>query len=282
MEAMRAEPDLAALAALVRTAMIADLPRATEAGTAMLEDKAALTSDCRTLLAALPPMADILRYGEARAGTVAHFAALMPRIVVQAALALPYAARNLDTDAATALRGAILAADGAIELAQLDAETLEIWHPALEKLLHDAQATRLIAGAAARRLYEAERIAADAATDLLARMLSPGTPVEDAAGFFEGFLEGAGQRLIHDAPLRDAVDGWLMTLDEDSFTANLPLFRRVFAVLDRNERRRLIDAVSGRGNGGGAKGYRLLPDAAAIWPRHEARVLALLKAGAPR
>lgn len=282
MEAMRAEPDLAALATLVRTAMVADLARATETGIALLEEKAALTSDCQTLLATITPMADIMRYGEARAGTAAHLSALMPRIVVQAALALPYAARNLDAEAASRLRGAILSADSAVELAQLDAETVETWHRALRLLLDDPQATRLIAGSAARLLYEAKLLSAEAAADLLARMLSPGTPVVDAAGFFEGFLEGAGQRLIHDTPLRDAVDSWLMTLDEDAFTANLPLFRRVFAVLDRSERRRLIDVVFGRIGGGGASGYRLIPDAAAIWPRHEARVIALLDAGAPK
>jgi hypothetical protein len=65
-EAMRHEPELGALATLVRTAMIADLPRATEFGIAALEAKAALTSDCLALLSALPPTADIMRYGEAR------------------------------------------------------------------------------------------------------------------------------------------------------------------------------------------------------------------------
>lgn len=278
-EAMRAEPDLSTLATLVRSAMIADLPRAAESGTTLLETKAALTSDCPTLLAALPPMADIVRYGEARAGTVGHLADLMPRIVVQAALALPYAARNLDAEAAATLRVAILAAESAIQLAQLDAEILRSWHGALRKLLDDNQATRLIAGAAARLLYEADRLSAKDAAILLGRMLSPGTPIPEAAGFFEGFLAGAGQRLIHDMPLRDAVDGWLIGLEEEAFTANLPLFRRVFASLDRSERRRLMDAALGHA-GANARGYRLLPDAAALWPEHEARVLALMTAGA--
>nr|WP_245640710.1 DUF5682 family protein [Sphingomonas taxi] len=75
--------------------------------------------------------------------------------------------------------------------------------------------------------------------------------------------------------LREAVDGWLVGLDENTFVANLPLFRRVFAALDRNERRRLIDVVLGR-SGTGARGYRLLPGAAAIWPAHETRVIALM------
>jgi hypothetical protein len=226
-------------------------------------------------------MADILRYGEARAGTVEHLAALMPRIVVQAALALPYAARNLDAPAAAKLRGAILAADAAIQLAQLETDIVAKWREALTALLHDGQTTRLIAGTAARLLYEAELLAADHTADLLARMLSPGTPVAEAAGFFEGFFEGAGQRLIHDAALRGAVDSWLLTLDDDAFTASLPLFRRVFSALDRHERRRLMDALFAR-NTGGAKGYRLIADAAAVWAEHEARVLALLHAEATR
>lgn len=278
-EAMRAEADLGTLAALVRSAMTADLPPATEAGIALLERRAALTDDCRALLAALPPMADILRYGEARAGTARHLGELMPRIVVQAAIALPYAARNLDADAAAVLRGAILAAEQAIELAQLDVDVVAQWHDALATLIDDDQTTRLVAGTAARLLYEADMLVADDAATLLGRMLSPGTPVAQAAGFFEGFLDGAGQRLIHDTALRDAVDRWLGDLDEEAFVANLPLFRRVFAALDRNERRRLLDAALGQ-SGRDARGYRLLPDAASYWPAHEARVLALMTGAA--
>jgi hypothetical protein len=281
-EAMGAEPDLGALAALARTAMVADLGKAVAFGIDALERKAALTSDCPALLAALPPMADMLRYGEARAGAAEHLVALMPRIVIEAALALPYAARNLDADAGTALRSALLAADKAIQLAELDAEIDAQWHDALGRLLKDNQATRLIAGVAARLLYEADLLAADDAAGLLSRMLSPGTPVGEAAGFFEGFFAGAGQRLIHDAPLRGAVDAWLMALEGEDFTASLPLFRRVFAVLDRTERRRLIDALFERRGAGGADGYRLVSGAATIWPALEARVIELLNAGALR
>jgi len=280
MEAMAPEPVLSALADLIRCAMITDLPRAVEAGIAALETRTALTSDCGALLDTLPPMADILRYGEARAGTVDHLAALMPRIVVQAALALPYAARNLDEEAAGKLRGHVLAAGDAIELAQLDADTIVTWHDALRRLLEDAQAMRIIAGTAARLLYEAELLDPLAAAELLGRMLSPGVSADDAAGFFEGFLEGAGQRLIDDARLRDAVDQWLLSLDAESFTANLPLFRRVFADLDNNERRQLMDAVLGRR--GGRKGYRLMAGAGELWPLHQARVLELLSRGAGR
>lgn len=277
-ERMQAELELEALAKLVRTAMLADLGHAVAIGIASLEHRAALTSDCRALLAALPPMADILRYGEARAGPAEHLALLMPRMVVEAALAFPYAARNLDADAVGAMRSAILAADRAIQLAELEADVVEQWHGGLERLLDDAQATRLIAGVGARLLYEADRLPADEAVRLLGRMLSPGTPVAEAAGFFEGFLAGAGQRLIHDDALRGAVDAWLLSLGEEDFVANLPLFRRVFSALDRMERRRLMDALLARRDKA-AGGYRLLPGAEQLWPAHFARVAELLKGG---
>jgi len=249
-EAIEAQPTLGALAERVRSAMIADLPRAIDIGIAALEEKSALTSDCQALLTALPPMADLLRYGEARAGAADHLGALMPRIVVQAAFALPYAARNLDGVAANALRDGMLGADGAIKLAELAPDVVDRWHEAMRQLLYDAQATRLITGVAARLLYQGELIDANETTDLLGRMLSPGTSVADAAGFFEGFFTGTGPRLIYDTGLRNAVDGWLVSLDGTVFTENLPLFRRVFAMLDRSERRRLMDAIFGkRGTG---------------------------------
>lgn len=281
MAAIQAEAGLATLAQLVRNAMVADLPSAVDQGIAALERKAALTSDCSSLLAALPPMADIVRYGEARAGAAEHFGELMPRLVIQAALALPYASRNLDADAAALMRRDILAADGAIHLVELGADVLGSWQQALRQTLADGQANRLISGLLARILYAADQLSAPEAATLLARMLSPGTAIADAAGFFDGFFDGAGERLIHDAPLREAVDGWLLSLQEEDFVSHLPLFRRVFSVLDRAERRRLMDALFGRAKSGNA-GYRLTSGAQNVWPRHFDRVTALLEAGAPK
>ena len=274
-----AEANLATVAELVRQAMVADLPAAVDKGITALERKAALTSDCPSLLAALPPMADIVRYGEARAGAAEHLAELMPRLAVQAAIALPYAARNLDAETADLTRRQILAADSAIQLAELESTVVETWQQALRQTLGDGQVTRLIAGLSARILYAADQLSADEAASVLARMLSPGTAIADAAGFFDGFFDGAGERLIHDAPLREAVDGWLLSLEEEDFVTHLPLFRRVFSVLDRAERRRLMDALFGLAKSGQA-GYRLVSGAGDIWPRHFDRLTGLLDAGA--
>lgn len=273
------ETHLGTLAGLVQSAMTAQLDEAAEKGTEALGRRAAQTSDCGELLSAVPPMADVIRYGQARAGSGDQLSGLMRRIVVQAAIALPHAARDLDAEAATGLCDGIQAAHGAVMLAEVDGEDLENWYAGLDAILSDGQATALVAGTVARLLYESDRLEAEQAATLVARHLSPGTSSADAAGFFEGFLKGAGQRLIYDHALRDAVDAWLCTLDEEEFVQNLPIFRRVFSVLDSMERKRLVDAVLGAGDSA-MPDRSLAPDGGARWSAHLAILADILNRGA--
>lgn len=264
------------LAALVRDALTAQLPEAAAHGIDRLGNRVAHTSDCTEMLLALPPMADLIRYGQARAGSTQQMSGLMQRITVQASLALPYAARALDTEAATQLTMAVRNADAAIRLLEPAQEDLSIWLHALKLLLDDSQATALVAGACAQLLFSAEVMSTDQARDLLARKLSPAVAVADAAAFFEGFFEGACQRLLYDDGLRAAVDEWLMSLDEETFQTYLPLYRRVFSALDISERTRLLNTLFGRSQGDVA-GLVAIEDAAATWQRHMAIVLNILE-----
>jgi Family of unknown function (DUF5682) len=269
------ETKLKGLADLVFAALTARLPDAVESGIALIEKRAAQTSDCAELLGALPPLVNTVRYGQARETDAAQLEALLTRILVQGALALPYAARGLDSAAAGAMREVVRGANNAVTLAEIGGEQREAWRDALRAIIADTQAAPLLAGAAAGLLYEAEALSPDEAAILLGRALSPGRAVADAAGFFAGFFEGGGERLIHDKGLRDAVDQWMVALDGDMFVEHLPLFRRAFSNLDRMQRKRLLDALFGRASAG-LPGRILAPDAAAIWPRHFARIATIL------
>ncbi|MEL6586929.1 MAG: DUF5682 family protein [Pseudomonadota bacterium] len=274
---MADSPRLGDLSDLVFQAMTAQLPVAAKRGSDLLEDRAAQTSDAEEMLAALAPLADVLRYGKARATDTAQMETLFDRIAIRAALALPYAARDLDEGAASTLRATLRAADQAVRL--LDSATvIGPWQDALRHITEDMRANRLISGQGARLLYEADEMTSDAAVTLLGRMLSPGTETAQAAAFFEGFLAGAGTRLIHDAGLRDCVGTWLADLDEETFTESLPLFRRVFSDMDRMERRHLLDAALG------AEviqaGWVESPTADTDWPAHLRAVTAILKGAA--
>ena len=269
--------DLKALADLAFAALTARLPQAVERAIEKIERRAAQTSDCNELLPALHPLANTLRYGEARQTDADQLAALFARILTQGALALPYAARGLDQPAAAAMRRVMTSANEAARLAEISGDELAAWPNALGALTGDARVTPVIAGAAARLLYEADALAAGDAATLLGRALSPGRAIADAAGYFEGFFEGAGERLIHDKPLREAVDIWMQSLDEAFFIEHLPLFRRAFSNLDRMQRRRLLDVLLGSA-GAGLAGRVLRTDAAEIWPRHFERLTGILGA----
>jgi hypothetical protein len=128
-------------------------------------------------------------------------------------------------------------------LAEFPDPVREAWTSALATLSDAPQTARQLAGCATRLLYESARLTPGDVADRIALALSLGTPVAEAAAYFEGFFAGASQRLIHDAALRAAVDGWMQGLDEADFVAALPLFRRVFSELARTERQMLMQAA---------------------------------------
>ncbi len=269
---------LPALADLVFAALTAQLPLAAQSGIDRLGERAAQTNDCRELLGSLRPMVDIIRYGKARKTDTAKFGTLFERIATQGAVQLHYAARNLDAEASRAFSKILADADGAIRLADMNADLTDTWVSALRKVTYDEQAARLVMGSASRLLYQAEAMSPEAATLLLERMLSPGTAVADAAAFFEGFFEGAGQRLLYDEALRDCVNDWLVSLDDDTFMEHLPLFRRVLSALDKTEKKRLLDVLFGRRSSG--TGRVLSEHADALWPDHFEALKEILIKGA--
>ena len=280
---IKAASSLESLAMLGQSAIVSDLAPAATVAIDALRDRAAKASDCVEIVRALPPLSETIRYGDARtvslaSGTASGLRPLMEGLVVRAAVALGYAARALDTDAARTMATALTAADGAVRLVETEGDSLRAWHDGLRGLVDESRATALISGTAAQLLYRAEILRPDEAAVLLARRLSPGTPLSEAAGFLEGFFEGAAQRLIYEHPLREAVDGWLSGLDAQAFMDALPLFRRVFSGLDRMERRRLLDALMGR-SAGLSGGLVAVDDGGAAWQRHLAALIPILRAG---
>lgn len=270
---------LDALAKLVQGAITADLAEAAGAGLNALEQRAALSNNVQQMLDSIPPLADISRYGDARGSDAGRLRGLLERLIVEASISLPHAARDLDAEAAGALVKSLRGADAGIALIEAGEDVTENWRKGLFDILDNARSTALVAGCAAHLLYEADALPADAAAALLERRLSPGTPIADAAGFFDGFFSAAGQRLIYDDALRGAVDRWLNGLDADMFVEHLPLFRRTFSSLDRMERQRLIEAVLGKA-GKLPASLTLPPDGGAGWRRHLEILRPILTGGA--
>jgi hypothetical protein len=280
MDAMRDSTSLAPLAELVRAAMNAQLESAVTEGVRLLGERAAQTSDCYELLTTISPMAEISRYGHARRGVAASLDALLRQTALEAFIALPYAVRDLDAEAAQRMSDAIGQTHHAIHLAEFSPDDLHSWHRALESVLHGSASTPRVAGVAARLLYDSAVLPAAEAALILGRKLSPGVATTDAAGFFEGFLSGIAAKLIHDRELLQAVDIWLNSLSDESLVENLPLFRRVFGELDRTERARLLGAVV-RPQTSHDSRFMPAPNETG-WDEHMTAILELMEKGMPR
>lgn len=226
---------LGELSELVNQALLADLGDAVQAISRILENRAAVSGDTLQLLEALPPLANVFRYGNVRqtdTGLVAH---MLDSLILRAAIALPLACSALNDDAAQTLRGNIIAAHGAIALRDAEEQT-QAWQRALRQVAVSTQAHELLQGLAGRLLLDAHIWEPADAAQALSLHLSSGAEPLKAAAWLEGFLNRNALVLLHDAALWQLVNDWLCGLGEEHFVHILPLVRRTFSAFSASER----------------------------------------------
>jgi len=229
---------LDALARLVNEVLLADLADAIGPVTQALEDVAALSGDVGQMLGAIPPLANIARYGNVRQTDTAMVQRLLHGLVPRAAIALPGACQSIDDEAASVLRDQILNAHGAMAI--LASEELHgAWRPALLRVADREGGHGLTRGLAARLLFDEKIEDIEATSRRVSRALSQGSETAPAAAWLEGFLHRGGLVVLHDDALWSLVDGWLAGLGEDHFRSVLPLLRRAFSGFAATERRQL-------------------------------------------
>ncbi|PBI84338.1 hypothetical protein BKP43_53380 [Variovorax boronicumulans] len=269
MEGLATETSLTALAEQVDTVLLADLPVAVQAVTRALEDRAALTGDAVQLIGAVPPLANVFRYGSVRQTDSALLSHVLDSLIVRGAIGLPIACGALDAEAAESLRTRLIGAHDAVRLRDGE-ETTTAWRNALRSIAFGETGAPLLRGVSCRLLLDDAQIDSDGASQQLARNLSAGAPPTDAAAWLEGFLNRNAMVLLHDDAVWSLVDGWLAGLGEEHFVQVLPLVRRSFADFSGADRRALGERAK-RGAVGGT-----LPSAVAATDWDESRaVLAL-------
>lgn len=233
---------LGSLTVLVERCLTADLPEAVEPLIALLQNRAALDTDISDLATALPPLANILRYGDVRGTRADGLTTVVNGIAVRIAIGLPAACVAVDDDAARALAPALGKVHAAIQT--LDDEAIrEPWTRALGQVADLNGANGLLVGRAVRLLRDAGTFEAEDVAARMSRALSRGTEPQDAAGWLEGFLAGTGLVLAHDSTLLRLIDHWLTSLDADRFDQVLPLLRRTFATFTAPERRTIGERI---------------------------------------
>ena len=232
--------DLPALTELVDRLLLADLPVALAVAMRELENRAALTGDVPQLMAAIPPLARVSRYGDVRRTDAVQVLHVLDGLAIRVCIGLAAAGQALDDEAA-AMAGPIGALHAALKLVDRP-ERLADWTTVLGRLADADGVHARVRGLAARLLLDERQSAADAA-DRMSRALSRAVPPEAAAAWLEGFLGGGGMLLAHDAALFQLLDQWVVGLSADHFIQVLPLVRRTFSTFPPPERRRIGERV---------------------------------------
>jgi hypothetical protein len=235
-------PDLPALTSLVEQALLADLPDAMAHLMERLQAEAARASDVAHLMAALPPLASVLRYGNVRGTGAGMVGTVVDGLVARICIGLPGACASLNDEAADAMFGHIMEVQGAVALLQ-NPDQRAAWQDTLRRLADQAGVHGLVAGRCCRILLDAEALSAEDVAQRLGLALSRAANPPAAAAWVEGFLRGSGLLLLHDEALWQVLDTWVTSLPADTFTALLPLLRRTFATFPAAERRKMGEKV---------------------------------------
>ena len=186
----------------------------------------------------LPPLANVLRYGDVRKTDTSTIARVVAGLVARICVNLPGACGSLDDDAASSMFDRILQVDAAINLLQDDGHRLD-WQAVLRRMADSINLHGLIQGRCCRLLLDAGLFDAEEAARRLNLGLSVATDPTQAAAWIEGLLKGSGLILLHDQALWDVLDGWVVSLSSDAFLPVLPLIRRTFATFAAPERRQM-------------------------------------------
>ncbi len=233
---------LKTLVDLLDDALLADLPDATTALVAAIQEKSALGNDLPQLMDALPPLARIGRYGNVRKADAEIVLHVVDGLLKRICVGLPAATVALDDDAASQFYARINQVHEVVALGQ-DDEQQGLWHAVLCRLADQSGLHALLAGRAVRLLHDRGQWPPAEIGRRLSLALSPGNEPGAAAAWVEGFLSGSGALLLHDEPIWALVDMWLCGLSGERFMSVLPLLRRTFATFHIPERRQLGERV---------------------------------------
>ncbi len=244
---LKLDTALPEIAQAIDDALLANLPQLVEALIETLAERAATTGDVAQLLQALPPLANVYRYGSVRQTDTALLASVMDSLIVRASIGLPVACMAMDEAAASAMKAKVLAAHealslrmgGAAEGSADAANSQSSWHAALRSLAMGDAAAALLRGMACRLLLDEHLLESVEVVRQFNRNLSLGAAPMDVAAWLDGFMNQQALVLLHDEAIWGAVDAWLTNLGEIQFTQILPLVRRSFANFSNHERQSL-------------------------------------------
>ncbi len=224
------------LTALVDATLLSDLPDAIEYLMERVQAEAAVASDMGHLMDALPPLANVFRYGNVRRTDSDMLGHVIEGLVTRICIGLPGACASLNDDAAREMLQRLARVHDSVTLLQDEAQRAR-WQATLYRLLDLPGLHGLLAGRSCRLLLDTRALDPEEAARRMGLALSRAVEPAHAATWVEGFLAGSGMVLLHDAGLWALLDRWISELPRSTFDELLPLLRRTFSTFSTGERR---------------------------------------------
>ncbi len=222
--------------------------------------------DALMLLAALPPLLSLHRFGSVRGFAPERIAPIIAVMLARMSVGLTLSARGINSESSETLIKNLQRLRPGVEVSQR-AEWQAAFAQAVLGLQHEANADTagsavhaMLRGFAARFAFEQADGDAVKFAQTARLALSPVESPAQASDWILGALKGPVVILQH-GELLSVIDGWVSGLVEEDFVALLPALRRAFSEFDSNERRVIAQKVA---SGQGASAAKALNVASAF------------------
>lgn len=228
---------------LLRRALEADLAAAGRAILDRIQVFAATTKEVDLLLATLPTLVQIIRYGNVRKTDREAVAALATEIIPRIFIGLPGAVRQVEEEYARQWFGLILQGHQALHILQGTGDQMG-WYGALSEIALHPGSNPLLAGLATRLLLDERAWATSIIDQVLQGTLSNPSEALHSALWLEGFAHGSALLLLHTPGLWSRIDDWVEGVSDEHFKEIVPVLRRTFAQFSSAERGMIQKRVS--------------------------------------
>jgi len=229
-------PHLAAVTALLEQVLPAELPEALESLLEIMEEKAALSDNLMDLMDAIPPLIQVLRYGDTRGTDLESVRNVLHHSLPRLFIGLPGIASQVDEDFVRQVFQKMVSLNHSISLLRWEKVDRE-WLSVLQKMNTHPMVNALIRGFATRLLLDRQKLSERESGRLLSLALSESN---EAPYWMEGFLSGSGLLLIHQPVLWSILNEWVVGLRPNRFQELLPLLRRTFSRFSFPERQKMM------------------------------------------
>ncbi|MCB0667935.1 MAG: hypothetical protein KDC80_19045 [Saprospiraceae bacterium] len=239
---LQSEASFDFLGQLLYLALHAHIPQLVDPISRKIRDLGNLTEDVLALMRVIPPLIWSLRYGDTTQIDTKGITHLINQLYPRLCILLPGKITDLSEEIAQETFHAQNNFHQAIQL--LDHHTyLETWEKTLFEIADKTQANAMIKGNCVRLLIIRQAIREEQLFVLVRFNLTTLSDPFYPCYFLEGLLFGGGWLIIHKKTLRQIIDQWILTLDEETFLNYLPILRRTFSTFSVEEKEAIYDLL---------------------------------------